>query len=156
MASDNRDSDEDAALRARLDRLSGALKARKATEAQSARGPAGGTDGAGSAMSMGLRAGGEFVSAIVIGAGLGWVIDRALGTSPAFMIVFFLLGMAAGVWTVIRVTSPKGGASAPISPLSRENPPDKDVRRSAPAARKDVPNGPDSGGAPGWADDDED
>jgi hypothetical protein len=88
-------------------------------------------------MSLGLRAGSEFVSAVVVGAAIGWVLDRALGTKPAFIIVFFLIGVAAGVWNVIRVTSPKGGASAHNSPLSRTEPPDKDVRRSASGGARD-------------------
>ena len=58
-------------------------------------------------MSLGLRAGSEFVSAVILGLGIGWVLDRALGTTPVFLIVFFLIGFAAGVWTVIRLTSPK-------------------------------------------------
>ena len=70
-------------------------------------------DGVGSAMSLGLRAGSEFVSAVIVGLGIGWVIDRGLGTNPAFLIVFFLVGVAAGVWNVIRLTSPK---AAPIQP----------------------------------------
>jgi len=61
----------------------------------------------GSAMSLGLRAGGEFVSAVILGLGIGWVLDRALHTNPAFLIVFFLIGVAAGIWNVIRLTSPK-------------------------------------------------
>ncbi|HEY4807563.1 MAG TPA: AtpZ/AtpI family protein, partial [Roseiarcus sp.] len=64
-------------------------------------------DGTGSAMSLGLRAGSEFVSAVIVGLGIGWVLDRALGTNPAFLIVFFLIGVAAGIWNVIRLTSPK-------------------------------------------------
>ena len=58
-------------------------------------------------MSLGLRAGSEFVSAVIVGLGIGWVLDRALHTNPAFLIVFFLIGVAAGIWNVIRLTSPK-------------------------------------------------
>ena len=64
-------------------------------------------------MSLGLRAGSEFVSAVIVGLGIGWVLDRALGTNPAFLIVFFMLGVAAAVWNVIRLTSPKGGVFRP-------------------------------------------
>ena len=62
-------------------------------------------------MSLAMRAGSEFVSAIVVGAGIGWVLDRLFGTKPLFLIVFFFIGVAAGVWSVIRLTSPKGGGS---------------------------------------------
>ncbi len=110
MSSDPGDPDDEAAdLRARLDRLSSELKGRAASRRASEPKPAPKTDGsaAGSAMSLGLRAGSEFVSAVILGLGIGWVLDRALHTNPAFLIVFFLLGVAAGIWNVIRLTSPK-------------------------------------------------
>ena len=112
MSSDRGDPDEEAAaLRARLDRLSSELKGRAAAgptaqsgaKAKSNSKP----DATGSAMSLGLRAGSEFVSAVILGSGIGWVLDRALHTNPAFLIVFFLIGVAAGIWNVIRLTSPK-------------------------------------------------
>ena len=109
MSSDSGDPDDEAAaLRARLDRLSGELKGRAGPP------PPGPqpksdvkSDGSASAMSLGLRAGSEFVSAVIVGSGVGWVLDRALHTNPAFLIVFFLIGVAAGIWNVIRLTSPK-------------------------------------------------
>jgi ATP synthase protein I len=109
MSSDPGDpDDESAALRARLNRLSADLKGR-APPRPSAPTPTPKTDASatGSAMSLGLRAGSEFVSAVIIGLGIGWVLDRALHTNPAFLIVFFLIGVAAGIWNVIRLTSPK-------------------------------------------------
>jgi F0F1-type ATP synthase assembly protein I len=110
MSSDPGDSDdESAALRARLNRLSGELRGRAppspASEPTST--PKTDASATGSAMSLGLRAGSEFVSAVIIGLGIGWVLDRALHTNPAFLIVFFLIGVAAGIWNVIRLTSPK-------------------------------------------------
>jgi ATP synthase protein I len=38
----------------------------------------------------------------LVGAGLGWLIDRLLGISPWGLIVFLLLGFAAGVLNVMR------------------------------------------------------
>ena len=99
--------DESAALRARLNRLSAELKGRPAPTPTPEQKPEGKPDAAGSAMSLGLRAGSEFVSAVIIGLGIGWVLDRVLHTNPAFLIVFFLIGVAAGIWNVIRLTSPK-------------------------------------------------
>jgi ATP synthase protein I len=101
--------DEAAALRARLNRLSGELKGRAAPPraAEPKPAPKTGASATGSAMSLGLRAGSEFVSAVIIGLGIGWVLDRALGTNPALLIVFFLIGVGAGIWNVIRLTSPK-------------------------------------------------
>jgi len=133
----NSDDREDDALRARLDKLSGALKERAQSKtSRSAPSPDGKPrdGGMGSAMSLGLQAGSEFVCAVVLGAAIGWGADRLLHTSPAFLIVFFLLGVAAGIWNVIRLTSPPGGPPLRNSPLSRADPPDKDGRRSAPWA----------------------
>ena len=160
MASDPGDRDEDAQLRARLDKLSGSLKARKSAAPAPAPSAPPKSESAGSAMSMGLRAGSEFVSATIVGAGIGWVLDRALGTNPAFLIVFFMIGVTAGVWNVIRVTSPKGEGAGHNSRLSGAKAADKGVRRPAPEAGQDAAGrqGASGGaaGAPGGADDDED
>ena len=40
--------------------------------------------------------------AVLVGAAIGWLIDRGLGISPWGMIVFLLLGFAAGVLNVMR------------------------------------------------------
>jgi ATP synthase protein I len=55
-----------------------------------------------SALARGLRLSAEFVSGVLVGAGVGWLLDRGLGTSPWGMIVFLLLGFAAGVLNVMR------------------------------------------------------
>jgi ATP synthase protein I len=47
----------------------------------------------------------SFVLAIVIGAGAGWWIDRTFGTGPWGFLVFFFLGLAAGILNVYRITS---------------------------------------------------
>lgn len=44
----------------------------------------------------------EFIAGIAAGAGLGWLIDAFVGTSPWGLIVFLLLGFAAGVLNVLR------------------------------------------------------
>jgi ATP synthase protein I len=46
-----------------------------------------------------------FVLAVVIGFGVGYVLDRWAGTSPLFVIVFFFLGVAAGVVNVVRTVN---------------------------------------------------
>ena len=132
MSSGSGDRDEDAALRARLDKLSGALKSRAKAPAPPTP-PAGGPrpESAQSAMSLGMRAASEFVAAVIVGAAIGWAADRLFGTSPFFLIVFFFIGVVAGVWNVIRATSPKRGSSALNSPLSPAEAPDKDGRRAA-------------------------
>lgn len=44
----------------------------------------------------------EFISAIVVGAVLGYVLDRFVGTAPWGLIVLLLLGFCAGVLNVMR------------------------------------------------------
>lgn len=44
----------------------------------------------------------EFVAGIAVGAVIGWLIDRAAGTSPWGLIIFLLLGFVAGVLNVLR------------------------------------------------------
>jgi ATP synthase protein I len=46
-----------------------------------------------------------FVLAVIIGFGIGYVLDRWLGTSPLFVIVFFFLGVAAGIVNVVRTVN---------------------------------------------------
>jgi ATP synthase protein I len=50
----------------------------------------------------GLQAGIEVVAGVGIGVLLGWALDRWLGTTPLFLIVFFMLGAAAGVLNAYR------------------------------------------------------
>ena len=51
---------------------------------------------------MALRLSADFVAGVVVGAGFGWGFDFLLGTSPWGLIVFLLLGFAAGVLNVLR------------------------------------------------------
>jgi ATP synthase protein I len=55
-----------------------------------------------SAMARGFRLSTELVAGVLVGAGIGWLLDRWLGSSPLGMIVFLLLGFVAGVLNVMR------------------------------------------------------
>ena len=65
-----------------------------------------------SGMSRGFRLASEFVAAVIVGAGLGWLIDSFLPTRPWATIVLLLLGFAAGVLNVIRATREMNAATA--------------------------------------------
>ena len=54
------------------------------------------------AMGFAFRAGVELMAALVVGGGIGWLLDRWLGTLPLFLLVFFFLGAGAGLLNVIR------------------------------------------------------
>ena len=45
----------------------------------------------------------EIVAAMAVGLGIGILIDNYFETRPIFIIVFFLLGSAAGILNVFRV-----------------------------------------------------
>jgi ATP synthase protein I len=55
-----------------------------------------------SALARGLQLSTELVAAVLVGAAIGWLTDRWLRISPWGMIVFLLLGFAAGVLNVMR------------------------------------------------------
>jgi ATP synthase protein I len=98
-------SSDEAALSARLgsldQRLSDIRDSRKIRTDQPG---AEGGDGVAraSAMALGFRLSSELIAGVVVGAGIGWGFDRLLSTSPFGLIVFFLLGFAAGVVNVVR------------------------------------------------------
>lgn len=100
--SQGRDGDKsDADLARRLDRLSRALDAEKRERAEAER-PVrtSGTD-----FAYAFRLASEFVAGILVGAALGWGLDRVAGTSPWGLIGLLLLGFVAGVMNVVRVSS---------------------------------------------------
>ncbi len=49
-----------------------------------------------------------FVLAVVFGFLIGYFLDRWLGTSPLFLILFFFIGVAAGIVNVVRTASAVG------------------------------------------------
>ncbi|MCC2112184.1 MAG: AtpZ/AtpI family protein [Hyphomicrobiales bacterium] len=57
-----------------------------------------------SAFGQAWRLSSELVAGVAVGAAMGWALDRWLDTSPWGMIVFLLLGFAAGVLNLLRAT----------------------------------------------------
>ncbi len=96
----NNQPDQEAALSARLQRLGTRLnEVSRPSESASGARPAR-VDA--SAMARGFRLSSELVAGVLVGAGIGWLLDRWLGISPWGLIVFLLLGFAAGVLNVMR------------------------------------------------------
>jgi ATP synthase protein I len=91
---------DEAALSARLKRLGEGL-ARQRAEETSNDAPDNRAATA-SGYAKGFRLSSELVGGVVVGAGLGWLIHRGLGIAPWGLIVFLLLGFAAGVLNVMR------------------------------------------------------
>jgi ATP synthase protein I len=55
-----------------------------------------------SGLGIGLRAGMELVAAEAVACAIGYGLDRLLHTLPLFLIIFVLLGGAAGILNVWR------------------------------------------------------
>jgi ATP synthase protein I len=91
---------DEAALSARLQRLGERLARNQA--ARPSEGPAEDRATTAAGYARGLRLSSELVAGVVVGAGLGLLIDHWLGSSPWGLIVFLLLGFAAGMLNVIR------------------------------------------------------
>lgn len=54
------------------------------------------------ALGQGLQMALDLVLGPVVGAGIGWGLDRLLGTSPVLFFVFLGLGIAAGILNLVR------------------------------------------------------
>jgi ATP synthase protein I len=106
---------DEAALRARLKRLGerlGHVHSDRPSDSSPDQRPAADP----SAIARGFRLSTELVAGVLLGAGIGWLIDRGLGISPWGLIVFLLLGFAAGVLNVMR--------AAGVVPTNTLGPPD--------------------------------
>lgn len=58
-----------------------------------------------SGMAQGMRIASEFVSAILVGAAIGYAIDWTFDIQPFAMISFLILGFVAGVLNVMRAAN---------------------------------------------------
>ena len=86
----NNDNEKVAKLKAKIDSLENTQK--KITKKQK-------QSGAG----FGFKISTEIVAALVVGVGLGLLVDNYLGTKPFGLIIFFILGAFAGFLNVYRV-----------------------------------------------------
>jgi len=124
MSGGTRDPDDqgktstDEALSARLKRLGERLD--HAGPRSSETGPASRSATDHSGFARGFRLSSELVAGVLVGAGLGWLIDRWLGSLPWGMFVFALLGFTAGVLNVMRQAGVAPGG-VPDSTIERRN-----------------------------------
>lgn len=56
----------------------------------------------GRAMGIAFRIATDMIAGVAVGGFIGWVLDRWLGTAPILLIVFLLLGIAAGLRNSVR------------------------------------------------------
>jgi ATP synthase protein I len=109
---------EEAALSARLKRLGERLDQSNASRSSDGSASRPATDHSGFA--RGFRLSSELVAGVLVGAGIGWLLDRWLGTLPWGMFVFAMLGFAAGVWNVMRQAGITSGG-VPDSTIERRD-----------------------------------
>ena len=72
-----------------------------------------------SGWNRGMRLGSEFIAAILVGAGMGYLLDLWLKTSPWLLLVMLMVGFAAGVLNVIRAASEMNKAAPPPTAAMR-------------------------------------
>jgi ATP synthase protein I len=77
------------------------------------------TQARGAALGQALRLATEMIAGVAVGGFIGWALDRFLGTAPLLMVVFLILGAAAGILNVVRTA--------------------KAMQAEAPPAGKDLP-----------------
>src|SRR5262245_10809786 len=98
-------SPDEAALSARLGNLDHRLseiRDRRKIETDQPGAESGDSVARASAMALGFRLSSELIAGVVVGAAIGWGVDRLLSTTPFGLIVFLLLGFVAGVVNVVR------------------------------------------------------
>ncbi len=91
---------DDRLLAKRLHRLDEKIEAAQKLEVRETAETSGAPPGSGLTRAIGLSA--EVVGAVGVGVAIGIGLDWLLGTAPWLLIVFFMLGFAAGVLNLIR------------------------------------------------------
>jgi len=62
----------------------------------------------------------ELFAALIVGAAIGWGLDRLFKTAPTLMLVFGILGVAAGIRNVIRAAKEINAQIAAASDADKE------------------------------------
>ena len=57
----------------------------------------------GSGAGFGFKISTEIIAALIVGVGIGLIVDKYLGTKPFGLIIFFIFGAIAGFLNVYRV-----------------------------------------------------
>lgn len=114
MAEKNHTSGDET-LKQRLDQLTKALDGKRQESDQARMAAPKSSDGSmGKAMGTGFRVASELSAGILVGAFLGWQLDRWADSSPWGLLGFLILGVMAGFWNVYKLAArPTGGSNPP-------------------------------------------
>lgn len=105
---------DDSELSARLERLDTTLSQVRAKREPPAPKSAADTSSR-SGVALAFRLGAEFVSGVLVGAAIGYGIDTFLAIAPWGLIVFTLIGFAAGVLNMMRAAGEGPSRKTPKS-----------------------------------------
>jgi F0F1-type ATP synthase assembly protein I len=64
-----------------------------------------------SALAQGTRHAFEIAATTIVGAGIGWMLDRWLQTGPWMFLLFLLLGIAAVFWNLMKAVNAEAAAA---------------------------------------------
>jgi ATP synthase protein I len=95
---DERDEPDFREIKDRLDKLESKLDRARERETP----PDTGAEERGRAMGIAFRMATELVAGVFVGGLIGWALDNWLGTKPFLLILFLLLGIAAGLLNTVR------------------------------------------------------
>ena len=65
-------------------------------------------------MGQALKLATEMIAGVAVGGFIGWALDRWLGTTPILLVVFLILGAAAGILNVIRSAQRRQAEAGPL------------------------------------------
>ena len=106
----------------RLERLKSKLEDAKPVDKYAKNGSNGGLGGDDRAgIGQAFRLSSEFIAGVVVGAGIGYLVDTFFGTSPWGIIVFFLLGFAAAILNVMRAAGMVAESQMRLKPAQEMN-----------------------------------
>ena len=78
----------------------------------------------GAAMGQALKLATEMIAGVAVGGFIGWWLDWVFGTQPILMVVFLVLGAAAGITNVVRSAQKAQSQAGPLP--GKDLPPDED------------------------------
>lgn len=73
----------------------------------------------GAAYGQAMKLAAELVVGLAFGGAIGWFLDRQFGTTPILLVIFVLLGFAAGLMNLVRGARRAQAAAEPLQRSAR-------------------------------------